>query len=315
MTRLFTIIGLVGLAAALSFPPDNTDLNAAEPDDHADFGPWSTPVNLGPVVNSAAGDAGPTISKDGLSLYLQSSRHTTAMETDLFVSRRAARDLPWGTPERLGLGVNSNLSEVTPFLSRDGHLLFFGSIRAGNFELYVSRRRHKRDDFSWDAPTGLPSPVSGPSFDVGPAYVELGGRPQLYFSSDRAGGGGNSGLDIYVTELHEDCTWTGPQFVFEINSAAQDGRPAIRFDGLEVIFNSSRGGNNDLYVSRRDQIWEAWSTPVPVSEANSQSEDIQPTLSGDGRTLYFASLRALDNRGLDLYVSTRSKRGHHAEED
>ena len=315
MTRVFTIIGLVGLAAALSFPPDNTDLNAAEP---------GRSRRLRPLVHTCQPRSSRQLGGRGcrtddlerrLSLYLQSSRHTTAMETDLFVSRRAARDLPWGTPERLSLGVNSSLSEVTPFLSRDGHLLFFGSIRTGNFELYVSRRRHKRDDSSWDAPTGLPSPVSGPSFDVSPAYVELGGRPQLYFSSDRAGGGGNSRLDIYVTELQEDGTWTGPQFVFELNSAAQDGRPAIRFDGLEVIFNSSRGGNNDLYVSRRDQIWEAWSTPVPVSEANSQSEDIQPTLSGDGRTLYFASLRALDNRGLDLYVSTRSKRGHHAEED
>src|SRR5213592_4451436 len=37
------------------------------------FGPWSEPVNLGPVVNSPYNDNSPAISKDGLSLYITSS--------------------------------------------------------------------------------------------------------------------------------------------------------------------------------------------------------------------------------------------------
>ena|SRR2546426_10360034 len=35
---------------------------------------WSEPVNLGDVVNSNVFDAAPTLSKDGLSLYLTSTR-------------------------------------------------------------------------------------------------------------------------------------------------------------------------------------------------------------------------------------------------
>ena len=35
--------------------------------------PWSTPVNLGPVVNSAFTDAGPALSRDGTELYFQSA--------------------------------------------------------------------------------------------------------------------------------------------------------------------------------------------------------------------------------------------------
>src|SRR5207249_5372848 len=32
------------------------------------FSEWSTPINLGPTINSAANDVGPAISRDGLSL-------------------------------------------------------------------------------------------------------------------------------------------------------------------------------------------------------------------------------------------------------
>src|SRR3990170_6726143 len=38
------------------------------------FSDWSAPTNLGPIVNSAFRDAGPAISKDGLSLFFASGR-------------------------------------------------------------------------------------------------------------------------------------------------------------------------------------------------------------------------------------------------
>src|SRR2546428_13216101 len=38
------------------------------------FSGWSTPVNLGPVINSVLRENGPAISKDGLSLYFGSFR-------------------------------------------------------------------------------------------------------------------------------------------------------------------------------------------------------------------------------------------------
>src|SRR6266480_1150084 len=43
-------------------------------DEQSEWGPWSTPINLGPVVNSPADDNRPAISKDGLSLYITSGR-------------------------------------------------------------------------------------------------------------------------------------------------------------------------------------------------------------------------------------------------
>ena len=51
--------------------------------------PWSAPVNLGAVVNSANGDQRPSLSWDGTSLYFMSARPGGSGGTDLYVATRA----------------------------------------------------------------------------------------------------------------------------------------------------------------------------------------------------------------------------------
>jgi Tol biopolymer transport system component len=269
------------------------------------FGPWSEPVHLGPIVNAIQHqDAGPEISSDGLALYFHTGR-VSGVDSDIFVTRRKAIDLPWEAPFPPGPHVNSASHEAGPILSKNGLNLFFGSQRSGNWEIYLARRRNAHDDSAWDTPVALPAPINGPSFDVPGDYFEPDhGRPALYFQSDRANGGGAAGLDIYVTELRGK-SWSAPEAVHELNSAAQDARPTVRSDGLEVIFASNRDGSLDLYVARRDHVWEPWSTPESLGPSiNTAAVENQPSLSQDGRTLYFFSNRA--NGDLDLYVSTRS---------
>ena len=50
--------------------------------------PWSTPVNLGPVVNSPAFDGGPALSWDGTTLYFHSERPGGFRKRDLWVTTR-----------------------------------------------------------------------------------------------------------------------------------------------------------------------------------------------------------------------------------
>ncbi|MEX1239754.1 MAG: hypothetical protein WEB30_08555 [Cyclobacteriaceae bacterium] len=51
--------------------------------------PWSTPVNLGPVVNSAAGESRGALSFDGTTLYIISDRPGGVGNLDLWVSTRS----------------------------------------------------------------------------------------------------------------------------------------------------------------------------------------------------------------------------------
>src|SRR3989454_12066510 len=51
--------------------------------------PWSTPVNLGPTVNSTAFDGAPALSFDGTTLYFFSERLGGFGERELYVTTRA----------------------------------------------------------------------------------------------------------------------------------------------------------------------------------------------------------------------------------
>ena len=51
--------------------------------------PWSTPVNLGPDVNSSASETRPSLSWDGTQLYFGSNRaESEAASSDIYVSTR-----------------------------------------------------------------------------------------------------------------------------------------------------------------------------------------------------------------------------------
>src|SRR5438094_2034509 len=119
------------------------------------FSEWSPPVTLGPTINTGFIDAGPALSKDGLSLYFNSDRPGGFGGNDIWVSQRATREDAWGEPVNLGPTINSAANEDAPSFSRDGHTMYFNSDRAGGFGLraiYISRRANTHDDFVWKEP-------------------------------------------------------------------------------------------------------------------------------------------------------------------
>jgi len=106
--------------------------------------PWGPATNLGPKVNGSLGDVWPMVSPDGLELYFSSGRPGGLGGPDLYVSKRATTQDPWGDPVNLGPAVNSPGGELFSCLSPDALLLFFSSDRPGGFgkygEGYVARR-------------------------------------------------------------------------------------------------------------------------------------------------------------------------------
>lgn len=308
---------------------DATGTTAAEPqlvrpislhvdDDRARFSDWSAPANLGEVVNSAGPDFDPWISKDGLSLFFASGAVRGGFGLmDLWVSRRTSTDAPWGPPQNLGETINSAGRENSPTLSRDGHRMYFASDRpgtTGNFDLYVSRRRDKHDDFGWETPIHLGSVINSAA-EENRAVVfedESTGETVLYFGSNRLGGAGS--FDIYASVLLEDGSFGPPAPVTELNSPSSDMRMVISRDGLELILSSDRPGTlglHDLWVATRATTDVPWSAPTHLgAEINAAANDWGPTLSSDGTTLIFNSASRPENIGgrmFDLYVSTRER--------
>ena len=297
--------GLQALALALTL---------VSPAGAQQYSDWSAPVNLGYPVNSSFADQNPVISRDGLTLYFSSDRPGGFGGLDIWVARRASADDPWGTPQNLGPNINTPYTDNSPALSPDGRQLIFFSNRPGAFgdtDIYVSRRRHKRDDLGWGPAQNLGSGVNTSYSERGPEYFRnpKTGIITLYFNSNRPGGKG--GNDIYASTLQPDGTFGPAVLVEELNSPADDQALAIRRDGLELIIASNREGTLgglDLFVATRASTSKPWSTPVHLGPVlNSADVEAGVALSFRGTALYFHSGR-LGGLGLfDIYMSTRSK--------
>ncbi len=283
------------------------------------WGPWSVPVNLGPIVNSTSNDNHPAISKDGLSLYITSDRPGSDAlgGSDIWVSQRASLDDPWGPPMNVGPNVNSTSNDGAPTFSPDGREMYFHSNRPGGCglaDLYVTRRDNKHDDFGWGPATNLGCTVNSSFNDNGPTIFEdeTKGITTLYFTRQNNPPTSDLGFDIYATtRMEDDGEWGAPALVPELSSPFRDTRTTIRRDGLEMIISSGRpggSGSEDLWVSTRASTLDPWGTPVNLGPVvNSPAFDGAPALSFDGSTLYFFSERPGGYGKRDLYVTTRER--------
>lgn len=282
------------------------------------FTDWSTPVNLGPTINSTANEVAPALSRDGRSLYFTSTRSGFGGE-DIWVSRRTSRNDVWAEPVNLGPIINTGANERLRAISANGHTLLFQSDRPGGLggsDIWASRRRGINDNDGWETPVNLGPTINTSANELGATFLleNQGINNRLYFSSGRREGLG--GADFYSSEILEDGTFSPAVNIVELNSAFNDSCSSIRSDGLEIVFTSTRpdplnaAGSNDLWTSTRDTIFDPWSPPVNLgSTVNSAgSIDAHPALSSDGRTLIFTSNRPGGFGGTDLYMTTRELR-------
>jgi WD40 repeat protein len=94
-----------------------------------------------------------------------------------------------------------------------------------------------------------------------------------------------------------------------VNSAFNDGGPAVSKDGLSLFFGSDRPGGSggfDLFVSQRASVDAPWGPPVNLGvSVNSSANDNVPILSRDQHWMFFNSTRSGGFGGVDLWASYR----------
>jgi hypothetical protein len=86
-------------------------------------GDYPAVENLGPAINTAAGDDLPYIAPDESYLLFASNREGTLGERDLYISFHL--NGVWTLPLNLGPSINSEGFDIYPFVSADGKYLFF----------------------------------------------------------------------------------------------------------------------------------------------------------------------------------------------
>ncbi|MFZ9583137.1 MAG: OmpA family protein [Crocinitomicaceae bacterium] len=129
--------------------------------------------------------------------------------------------------------------------------------------------------------------------------------------------------DFFYSNLKDGIWGTSIPMPKNVNTLRNEGAPTLSADGKSLIFvmcsdddgdygDGRRGkGSCDLFFTQR--VGNQWTDPVNLSDSiNTHHWESQPSLSADGKTLYF--IRGLrgkdyDTKNTDIYVSQRKPNG------
>lgn len=120
------------------------------------------------------------------------------------------------------------------------------------------------------------------------------------------------GFETKYTTKSDGEPWSDPVPIPSINKPEQDhiGSFCLSYDGNLMVFSSRRNpgiGNFDIWISEKNGNY--WSQPKnPGKPLNSPSNEGNPSLSPDGKSIYFMRCENMDidqKRNCSLYVSHR----------
>jgi hypothetical protein len=202
----------------------------------------------------------------------------------IMVARRTASG--WATP--VTAPFSGRWGDRAPRFSPDGRTLYFTSNRpvdadadaAGDMNIW----RAQRTTDGWDAPEIVPPGVNSGARDIHAAVTDRA----VWVASNRDGGFGRSDLfrvpgggeaEHLPAPLNDAYSqpdlWVSPDEAWMV---------------LVITDHPSGYGGDDLYVSRREA--GGWTIPRNLGPGiNSEEYEYGPSLSKDGRYLYFTSHR------------------------
>lgn len=151
----------------------------------------------------------------------------------------------------------------------------------------------------------------------------------FYFTTARNGARRNYGwteepyLDLYKASYNTDGTITNPQEITSLNTKWHDGPITISSDG-QTAYYSSESFNDKLYekdkaanarksrvhLYRASKVGDSWGN-ITALPFNSKEYSVgNPSLSRDGKTLYFASDMPGSIGGVDIWKVSISAEGN-----
>ena len=177
-------------------------------------------------------------------------------------------------------------------------------------------------------PNYVPKLVQGVTYTVSPVKIssdksDFGAvlyDKTLYFTSARNesrknyGWNGEPFLDVYTSIMADSGTFSEPVPLESINHKRHDGPVTISADGNTMYFSSDsfreglyekdkqnhlKLGRNNLYVATKSG--ETWSDIKPLPFNSKDYSLSNPSLSRDGKTLYFSSNMPGSIGGVDIW--------------
>jgi hypothetical protein len=247
---------------------------------------WTTPVNLGPAVNSSSLDASASLAEYGGTTYIffASDRAGGLGYTDVWYA--AGTPPNFGAPVHMGASVNSSDRDGGPAICWAGgptaNTLYFYSTRpggAGSSDIYQTTY----SGGNWSAPAGVGANVNTGAAEYYAHVATWQGETRLYFVRENA---------IYYSP-YRGSAWGPPIYVYL--GAGDAYHPFLQGEGegARLYFSSRRAGgygDYDIWVSTYSG--GGWGPPANLGPAvNTAYADNCPWFAPDGKTMYFSSTR------------------------
>jgi tetratricopeptide (TPR) repeat protein len=196
----------------------------------------------------------------------------------------------------VGRNINTRFAELYPVVSSDNNTLIYTSVQQFYNAILISKKRAN----VWANPININAQMiaDGTIVTVG---ISSDGRNLLLVRNDY------DIFNIYTSRLDTVRNVWSPisKLPKEINTRSKENFASFSPTGDTIIFSSNKpggAGGYDLFMSKRTTT--GWSEAVNLGdELNTPFDEIAPTISRDGKRLYFSSKGHDNMGGYDIFVS------------
>lgn len=260
-------------------------------------------------VNSEYKEYKPLLSPDGKVLYFSRKNHPENTggvedEEDIWYSEKHPETGEWMKAQNMGSLLNNEGPNFVSSITPDGKsvVLLLGNTYMGNGKMAAGVSVSTRQNGEWTKPKKLEIRNEYNFSDKSYFYLN-NNRKVLLMSVMREDTKG--GLDLYVSFLEEDSTWTEPINIgADINTAGDEVSPFMAADDQTLYFSSNGysgfGGSDVFAVKRLDDTWTKWSSPENMGNTiNSEYEDLFFYIPVKSDKAYYS--RGVSADDLDIY--------------
>jgi tetratricopeptide (TPR) repeat protein len=204
------------------------------------------------------------------------------------------------TIENMGDVVNNDRNNFNPVISADGKTFVFMSA----LPFYNSVMCSKLVNGKWIEPLNI-TPDLQADEDIYVSGLSADGKT-LYLSKDD-----DFNSDILSSTFNGTKWSKAAKLNKNINTKYWESQGFVSEDGNYLYFSSDRPGGYgglDIYVSKKEK--GDWGPAVNLGPAiNTSFNEARPSVTGNGKTLYFASQDHDNMGGYDIFVSEKLPSG------
>jgi outer membrane protein OmpA-like peptidoglycan-associated protein len=215
-------------------------------------------------------------------------------------------DGSWAGPKKIDEVNNFDTVKFTidaPSYNYNSSAIYFSVkyiTKNANANIFVTNKVNG----TWSKPERLPAPVNSPDDETDPFLSPDG---NFLFFARKIQNPEIKKVDCYKLFVSEkkDGIWQKPLPLPEPVNAGCDRMPRLAPDGNTLYFSSIRGNNKENFKLQyaKKITKNAWTSPVALDSMLSLNSEIYPSVSADGKTLFYQSDQVIEgNKELNQIV-------------